>query len=331
MKLASRQTLETKNLPRKLSNKKVTEEIHAENLNFKNTRSRGVHGSNASFDQAPPHRDLPRKREESRKIKEGKTEKITTMEEEIGAAPPPLGEREGDRGHTSPGNTKTYIPRPSIQTAGNTPERMFGNNGEGNKVDAGRNMDGQRRPFSAVAVPANGTTIRDEDLTKAFASIDPTTREEIIQKFISLARDGQENQAEAGGKRDGQGMLPRQIAPNWQDARGEQYFTSKRGEKIWRPPWTREERLAKGLPVYTRAERLEKGWEVETEKQREERRRERWEKESHIRMHHKMQEKEPGGKMKGEPSNTDNGKNANPGEAKSCTLTRVAWQQEQRE
>jgi hypothetical protein len=186
LKLASRQTLETKNLPRKPSNKKVTEEIHAENLNFKNTRSRGVHGSNASFDQAPPHRDLPRKREESRKIKEGKTEKITTMEEEIGAAPP-LGEMEGDRGHTSPGNKKTYIPRPSIQTAGNkAPERMFGNNGEENKVDAGRNMDGQRRPFSAVAVPANGTTIRDEDLTKAFASIDQATREELIQKLISL-------------------------------------------------------------------------------------------------------------------------------------------------
>jgi hypothetical protein len=40
LKLASRQTLETKNLPRKLSNKKVTEEIHAENLNFENTRSK---------------------------------------------------------------------------------------------------------------------------------------------------------------------------------------------------------------------------------------------------------------------------------------------------
>jgi hypothetical protein len=40
LKLASRQTLETKNLPIKLSNKKVTEEIHAENLNFENTRSK---------------------------------------------------------------------------------------------------------------------------------------------------------------------------------------------------------------------------------------------------------------------------------------------------
>ena len=58
---------------------------------------------------------------------------------------------------------------------------MSQNEGEGSKANAGKNMDGQRRPFSRMVAPTNGRAYSEEELRKAFAYINPVMREEKIR------------------------------------------------------------------------------------------------------------------------------------------------------
>ena len=142
-----------------------------------------------------------RKVRESRRIKEGETGE-NPPKNRGGRIPfaSPSGERERERKHTRIRNKRTYTPRLSIKAATQNKKAkvMSQNEGEGNQTDAGKNMDGQRKPFSTMVAPANGMVYCEEDLRKAITYINPAMREEIIRTY--MLTEGKENKTDAKKK-----------------------------------------------------------------------------------------------------------------------------------